>query len=529
MRGPLAVRAWAPGGDRHLPAQDLTFTKTAPGGHSSTGFKLPLWVTADDPALAPLARVKVYDTRTGATVFGAAYLDMPGRTVGEDGHTWDVGAIGGTSLLADRALAHIVVARNLEDWKRTLATDHRMTAQVGTDPADENVDGLILTWPQGIPVDVGSRITMRNRLLDESGQTIGAIQITHHEGGPSTNNQVELLATTGPGGQTLVRSADWATTSDTIGASAGGILGVGNNRGAIRIRRVSGTAKNIDTELFYAVITDALLMSLRKNQAGADLTDAASYPASGTVTADQVIVDALWRFTTMVDTANADIGAGTYAIDQFAYPDPVRLADLLADLALFEPAMYHYVGASDDVTGLHSFAYRGWGSGPRYEADTVDGWSQPGGESDLCNRIMVAWTDKAGRAQATVASITVPALNALGRVRDAEPAEIGRELGSAAAANRIGQRLLEEAVDPPVAGTLTVARPIRDLTTGRMVLPHEIEPGYKVAVRDIDLTLPCTEVTYRDSDQSATLTLGRPVLSREQLLLRTSRQRRRRR
>src|SRR5205085_7027166 len=61
--------------------------------------------------------------------------------------------------------------------------------------------------------------------------------------------------------------------------------------------------------------------------------------------------------------------------------------------------------------------------------------------------------------------------------------DLGDEPGSAANAQQVGDQFLAQHATPPNAGTLTVARRIRDLDTGRMVEPYEIRPGELVRVR----------------------------------------------
>jgi len=528
MHDLLAVRAWAPGGDRHLPIEDLTFTKTAPGGHADAGFRLPMWVTATDPALGPLARVKVYDTRTGATVWGAGFLDMPGKTVAADGHSWDVGVIGPTSLLTDRALAHIVVDQLWDGWRQQFASNSGMSAGAGSHPSNEDVDAFVLAYPNGAAVGFGSRVSAHYLRLKDAGQLVGGFRVTHVEGLDSLGQQLELLIYPVDGGAgSVAMSRNWTTTKETILRSAGQ-AGFPVNGGEVKLRAMrSRGAINVRSDTWWSAVTVLRVSGQRRNQDGNPITGADAY-SSDTVLAHEVVIDALWRYTTLIDIPNADIAAGSYGIDQLAYPDPVHAVDMLADLALFEPDLYHYVGASDDTTNQHSFAYRGWGVDARYEADTVDGWTEPGGDVDLCNRVAVSWTDKAGRAQSTVVTAAVAELDALGRVREAEPVDLGGELGSGAAAVRIGERVLTRNNTERTHGTLTVARPIRDLTTGRMVLPHEIEPGYRIRVRDLGLTTRLSEMTYRASDQSAALTLGRPAGTRDQLLTRIQHRRERR-
>jgi len=156
----------------------------------------------------------------------------------------------------------------------------------------------------------------------------------------------------------------------------------------------------------------------------------------------------------------------------------------------------------------------------RYAATTADGWDAPGGEADLRNRVTVSYRDKRGELTSSTYTTTVPELDQWGLARDAELINLRDEIGvTTNMVDRIGNQVLAQVSRPPQAGTLTVARPILDMWSGRRVWPWQIKPGYLISVSDLDIDpQPITEVSYRDSDGSASLTIGQPVLSTEQVV-----------
>jgi hypothetical protein len=177
--------------------------------------------------------------------------------------------------------------------------------------------------------------------------------------------------------------------------------------------------------------------------------------------------------------------------------------------------------------GLHRFNFRRWPTTVRYEVSTRDGYSAPGSDTDLCNRVAVDWVDKLGKQQSVTRSSSVPALDQATPpiLRHAEKVTLPEGRGSLANAQRIGDQVLASLSGREKAATVTVRRPIMDSLRGRLVQPWEIEPGYLARVRETGDVLRLTEVDYDDDDASAVLTLGTPVMTVEQRIQRLGRSR----
>jgi hypothetical protein len=523
---PLTVTVTGGNHSRVLEVSGLEFTRSARGGFLSASFAVPAWVDTPDPALGPMARVSISDARTTRRVF-EGYLDIPGRSVEASGHTWRIGAVGAASVLTDRHRAYFAISSNLSDWRQSFTSSPEMSVSMGAQPDTEN-EALLFTVGRGIAVDTGYRTTAIFDLPRVTGQKAGGFTFTSVNGVADVNWRTEMYMTGDTTGQ-IARFRNFQTTSGTVAAaSAGSEFTTGHNVFGLRMRRDAGGATNIADDVHWSAVTAARVSALRVNQAGTTISGASTY-AADYLYAHDIIYDALWWFTNKVDIPGASIDATfTHPIDQFSYPDGARLSDLFNDLALLEPDLIWEVLESN-AAGLHRLDVRRWTTAVRYEADTSDGFSAPGGEMDLANSLRIYWTDKTGVTQSSTYTTTVDELNQWGRTRDADPIELGAEVGTQGAADRIGAGLLAQIAAVPFAGTLTLARPIWDRLRGRSVMPWEIEPGYLLSIRDLPNApaVRLTEVSYSDDSASATLTLGTPVMSTEELVTKLARPRRR--
>ena len=527
MQSPLQVSVEGQTNRRMLDVRDLEFTRNARGGYESATFTVAAAADAAPLELGPLARIRVSDARTARTLF-EGYNDIPGRTMERAaGHHWQIGATGAQTVLGDRHRAYIVIDTDLTAWYRRYRGSPGSTAEASSLPSDETVDALVMQFPAGQPVGNNSYSSLQYDRTRDAGQMIGGYLYTYQAGVTSVDYRMQSVVSAP---LTTVRDNGFNTAVNTNGASAGSAFAADAfNRLVLRILRATGGATNVATDTVWGAFSDVVVRAQLRLQDGSILQGANSY-ADPFVRAHQVVADALWFFTNRIDIANASIDASwTHQITQMAYPDGTRLPDVLTDLALLEPDMVWEVGESG-ANGLHRFALRRWPTDVRYEADSIDGWSQPGGESNLSNSVRVFWNDRRGRPQSSTYGTVVAALDQWERTRDAEPVTLGSEVGTQAAADRVGAALLAQIASVPYSGTLTVARPIRDLYTGRSVMPWEIEPGYLLNVRDIDAPPQrLTEVTYSDADQSAACTLGTPVYSTEELVAKLVRRRARQR
>jgi hypothetical protein len=518
-RGALTVRVADGHTDRHVTrhVQGLRFTKVAPGGHQSCSFtmNLPRDTFTD---LGPQDRCWIYDARTARPVFDG-YLENPTPVDGPRGQSFDVSAVGGMALANDETRALIYVDRDLAGWEK--ASDSAPSANVETGDFDGVGTGVRVQFVPGQPVGTGSLANVGYYPILRAGMTIGAIKCSF-DSGNATAGYVQDFVTDSGSTLTGVRSTSAfpfeAYTDDdfTDGAT---IIG-------IRLRR-SGLPTNVADDDTWTAVVDLSVVGQRMDRYGDLLLGAAGLVSADSVLAHHVVEDLLGRLLTFCDPSTALIEATTWEIDQLAFPNGEKAATVLGALDLWEPDMLWEIGAAGP-NGLHQFNYRAWPTEARYEVSVKDGWRQTGGDVDLCNRILVSWTDANDKTQTTTVTaddlglvgIGLP-VDALGtRVKDADPITLPDGFGSEANAIRIGGEILRDKIQPPKAGTAVVRRPITDRLTGCQVMPWELEPGYVVRVRETGDELRCTQVEYTDDDVASTLTLGRPQLTEQQRVAR---------
>jgi hypothetical protein len=247
-------------------------------------------------------------------------------------------------------------------------------------------------------------------------------------------------------------------------------------------------------DVTWAHFSGIIVRGVLKGADGADLTS--GYTANS-VRADEVVKDLLGRLLPLYDGPNAAVPTTSYAIQQLAYPDGADAAGVLDDLMALEPAYYWAAWERNGATGLHRFEWALWPTEVRYEADVRDGFSSPGSAEGLYNAVLVRYLDQRGRRRTVTRTLAVAELTAAGITRQAFR-DLGDEAGDATDAVQAGDAFLAEHARAPNAGTLTVARPIRDALTGRSVAPWEIRPGSLIRVRGILPRPDALQTTTRD-------------------------------
>lgn len=535
LQSPLAIELQTAQGSRRVNARELNFTKSARGGYQSAQVDLAEAISTADPAVQPESRCRITDQRTAEVVW-EGYLGQPGRTVTrQEGHLWQAGAVGTQSVLADRSKAYIGVDRILDSWYQKNRSRPGLQAEVASKPSNDLIPALLERFPAGTPVTTGDFAMMEYDRIWDSGQLLGGFAFTHDSGrtaGADWFNQSRVGM--GSGGFASTIHDDLQNTAPVSRDARWTTQWVGNDANwlVLRFTRKSGGATTPGDDSFWSSFYSIHVMPKFFDKTGAGITTAAFYQV-GWLHADEVVVDALQHFTNMVDVAGATIASFTHDIDQLAY-DSVRLPQVFDDVALMEPEMYWKVGPSGfGLNGnQHSFQlgrYDETNGMPRYEFSVDDGYQAPGSESQLANGLRVFWTDKRGQEQSSFYSTTVAQLDQWGRTRDAEEIHLSAEIGSQVNADRIGAMLLPQLNTQQVSATVSISRPVRDLVTGRLCDPWQLEPGCLVQVRGSgDPILRFTEMAYRDSEKAATCTLGTPVYSTEELVNRLATRRSRR-
>lgn len=525
IRGSLGIRISDGINDRIVThyCSGLKFTKTAPGGHQALSFRMVLpRNTFND--LGPEDRVYVYDD-TSRTVW-EGYLENPTPVDGPDGQQYDVSAVGGMALASDETRGLVYVDKSLDGWNQVnYGTAHPDGSAGQYNDPDSSVTGLRAQLPRGLVLATNSVAGVDYRAIDRAGMQIAGVRIITQSGQSDANYRVQLYDFTAATniGDTLQMSTTAFDQTQWIGIS----ITTGATKCLVQLNR-TGAGTTVGNDTTWTTLTGVSVLGRRMDRNGTLLTTSAAHGGTAlTVLASQVVEDLLGRLLTFCDPGTAQVDTTTYTVDQLAWPDGVKAADVLTKLADFEAGYLWEILETLD-NGKHRFNYRAWPTTPRYVVSVRDGWQQRGSDVDLCNRILVSWTDPAGNTQVTTITATSLGLSGIGlpvdalgtRVKDADPITLPDGFGSLANATQIGGQILTDKINPPKAGTAVVRRPILDLLTGAYVSPWEIEAGYLARVRETGDDLRITQADYDDDSCSMALTLGTQVMTTEQMLAR---------
>lgn len=491
MSIPLAIRV----GDVHVTRKvdDLQLRSNV-NGFAEAGFNLAVPLSAD---FDPFTKVTVFD---GPDIVWEGRLEDPGRAVGADGEQWDMSAIGEQARASDRAAALIYIDTDLSRWLReALTSAPSADAGVSEVPTTPGTDGLLLQFNPGQPIDNNSGIFMRYRAIAEVGMEIGGIEYSAVSGITNANFNYRMRALDAADTATALRTDNYSAVPVSRSATLSDDPPVPAGTKTIELagRRAAGGATNVTSDDNWAAFYDIVVKGVRYNLDGTPHITGADYAPGRWVYAHEVIRDLLARLLSAAyDVPNADIDSSSaYAIPQLAYPDGVTAEQLLADLMEMEPNFYWQVGPSNPANGKATFTWRKWPTTARYTASLKDGLSIPGADAERYNRVTIRWKDKRGRiktstysAGTTISGAVVPAvpeLDAQGLTREPEVQDLGDEIGSQAAADKLAAEFLLAHGTPPVSGTLHIARKIYDADTGRMVAPWEIQPGHLIRIREL--------------------------------------------
>lgn len=462
----------------------LAFRKEAVGGLQNV--TLSLSAPLDTTPLTPLGKVLVMDTRS-AKVIGQADVADPGRTADQNtGQTWSMTAFGPAAHASDINQMLQVIDQSLDDgWRRVRRAD-LAGGEIGksTKPGTDNTDAIVAHVPASKFIDPDDHIAVRYERIRDAEQRLGRVKYDWDAGVTDTNFKVRAVAglNNTPDG-TAAKSSGWNTAGGSHTAVYTTDFTLGRNQVDLEAWFDSslGASFQPPNDRYWASFANVIIRSVLSEKDGTDQACSSDY-----VEADWVIRHLLGGgWLPLYDAVNASIDTGgVFQIDQMAYPDGISPREVLDDLMALEPGYFWTTGP--DITGLgYQFWWKPWPTTVRYEATLEDGGDFPTTTRELYNRVTVRWVDKRGRAQATKVSGACPTLDNKGRTRRAI-LDIADELGSSANAAQLGANFLAEHKYPPNAGTLNVARKIRDLTTGRMIDPHEIEPAELIRVRGIE-------------------------------------------
>ncbi|WP_163168112.1 hypothetical protein [Arthrobacter sp. Alg241-R88] len=463
--------------------QSMSFRKEAIGGVRSIAFSLSRSLT-DLNGLDPLAKVVVSDGRNAMPIAEGRFSDS-GRSADASGQRWDCVAFGPAQHASDITTPLIYVDTSLEGWVFHVIelSGAGATFQASAAPGvTAGLQGLVAAWEDGTLVATNSAVSIRYSRIMDAGMKVARLAYNWGAGVTAAGWVLEAIYST---------DGNWAGsdvgTPDAFNVAGGTRAAVvvtnfanGRNVADIRTRWNAGAA-TVTGSTTWVYTTPPQVEALRLNKSGVEVTTG----YAGFIYPHQIVEDLLGRLLPEFDGAGATVNQGsTFPITQMAYPDGVTATQVLEDLMGFAPAYRWYTLPSASDAG-YRFAWEPWPAEVRYEATLDDGGSFPLSTQNVYNEVIVLWRDEAGRTRTTERTLACALLDKHSLIRKTM-INLGSEAGTLAQAQAAGDNFLAAHNVPQNSGTLSVARPIRDVITGAMVNPWELEAGELVRVQGIE-------------------------------------------
>lgn len=487
MRVPLAVRLTTAQADVLLVAEvrDVSFRSVIPGGYASATVSLDRPLNQAVPEIALYAKLRIYDTRDGATVWEGRVED-PGRSAGGDGQIWQITAIGPSAHARDETFPYVPIDTSFQHFEKFGGSLNSANVSTGTHATAG--DGVKVQFSGGIAVSAPVYVSAYTVQFRDAGLQLASVSAVATGGGSGEWDM--RMYVYGPSGAQLVDNNLLQTSPIFYRGTVGSDFSAGQTMLHLRMDRTGGVTQPDDNA--YTFWSDVCIRSTLVTEEGVAVTDY----SQDYVLSSEVIQDLVGRHLPMYDGYDAYIEITSTQITQLAYPDGTTAHDVFQDLMAREGA-YYWASWESLPNGKFRFEWRPWPTSVKWEADVIDGFDSPGSAADLYNAVTVRWKDSLGRAQSTRVTSTVADLDAAGLDRDAE-IDMGQETGTAAAALAAGQVFLAEHALPTNRGRLTVARPILDLERGMMVDPWQIRPGGLIRVRGVHARADALNAIGRD-------------------------------
>lgn len=486
---PLAVRLKSSTTDVMLVAEirDLSFRSVIPGGYASATVTLDRPLSVAAPEIQIYARMYVYDTRDGSTVWEGR-LEDPGRNSSDDGQTWQVTAVGPSAHARDQTFAYIPILSNVQSFEKFGGSLSSATVSTSNDASSN--DGVRVQFAGGISVPTSGYVAARDLSILNAGLSLASVAATAAGGG--TGQWTMNLYAYGSSGAQLIDSVLLDPSQNPMRGVVGTDFSAGQTTVHLRMDRTGAAAAPDDNA--WTMWTGVVIRTTLVDEEGSPVV---GY-SDDFVTSGQLVADLVGGYLPLYDGFYADIFDTTQQITQLSYPDGTTAFDILADLMALEGNVYWASWETVPTTGLWRFEFSQWSDEVVLEAGIEDGFDSPGSAADLYNKVLVRWTDSVGRKRTTPRTSTVDVLTAAGLTRTGR-ISLGTEVGTAAAAIAAGDAFLAAHALPSQNGRLTIARPVLDVQRGMLVWPWEIRPGGGlIRVRGIDPAPNAIAATGRD-------------------------------
>lgn len=462
-------------------AGGVQFTKADPGNFQSASFVVNQRMGFRSDMIQPYSRVYFYNKRNGDTIWEGD-VTHPGRSFSADGALMQVQVDGSMERLNDWSGTRVYVDTSFEGWEKNTTSITSTEVLAGDDRGGSGAQALTLAFPMNTHVDTNFRCEAIYRRIDDSGQQLGLINYSWDAGLTNGSWLIRLLVSPGV---TVAR-----TNTANVAGGPGSLAYVGPSWTAPKsiaflqlLWNSSSSSTGNTADVVWAGIMDLNVTAYLWLKDG---TRRAGVDHAVYVDAPMVIQDLLgdpgilWP---TFDSVNARIDTGDgVQVDHFVFPDGTTAKGVLDELLKYETSCMYLCGASSWSSDKFSFKWVAKSFTPRYEAYTwIDEHSTGNQPTEQYNRAVTRWRDKTGLVKATVSTINVPEMTAVGRTRTYFQ-DLSNVSGSVSNVLIANTQALVTHQTPKNGGTVTIAREIVDLATGRRVQPYEIEIGEMIRI-----------------------------------------------
>lgn len=512
------------------PVTDVRWSESHNGGVSAS-FRV------DDPvvvgALAEDCPVTISDD--DGTVLWDGAVAAGGLQMSRSGEAMEVHCVGGVEALsaAEWSLPYLVTDKS--EWERETAkyrSSKRVQSAVTARPEDPPWESVVVSLDEGGQIYPGDQARMMWTGHLGSDMYVGAIRLFLKSGIATSNWRNRLVVGDQFYGNIPV-TRSWSTTMETIHVRAG-MAGWPMPSTVVPARAdlwnvltivadyVGPTGQTAGDDSVWTAASYLYVAGQLVDEWGQNVPTVADGPL-----AHQVVRDLVGRcLRGVVDPARVETAVTDFRIDEMDYRDGVTPAQVLSDLEDVHTGHLWRVGQRDPGTGLRSLTWAEWSPDPRYVLPSTADVDLSGSDRQLASEVVVRWTDWKGRSR-TFALTADPdrhpdAMGLTGTRRVTVRLDDAKTLSETA--KRIANAVLDEVATRRLAGRATVSEPVLDRWTGEWVPAHRMRAGC-LAVAPGGMPFRVTAVDAQPG--SATLTLGRPFRTVDQIVAARGRRARR--
>jgi hypothetical protein len=412
-----------------------------------------------------------------------------------EGEVWRIAAVGGMAHASDRSVPLYYVWRGPEGFiKARSASGEQQNTQVsaGDDPGGSGEQSLVLSFPTGMTVPTNGACTAYFLGIENAGQNLAVFDYSWDAGLTSASWELRGFSS----GSNVVRtqSASTAGAGNSTALVGTGAFAFGDSRPILQFRWTGAASGTGTSDIVWASFKDIVMATTTYTKSGTEQSSGYS-SADKQILASTVVADLLGRLLDQYDGDTAEIATTSYQINHLAWPDGVTAREVLDYLVELEPG-YRWEVLESNSAGKYRFRWVQRPTSVRYEADLEAGITMPASANQVFNAVSVFYTDGLGQKVSVRSTSTVPDLDDAGLTREAR-LDLDNSANATDAAEA-GQSFLEEHAKPPAQGRLTIAKPIHDLTMGKMAQPWEIQAGELIRVRPLSADPSAISATGRD-------------------------------